>query len=233
MDSHEEMKVKLAATDWWTFLLLCLLVSASDAQINIRAEPGQIVILPCEVPRNTTVLVVEWIRPDLDAEHVFWCKNGQSDPDHQHPSFRNRVELKDGGMKDGNLSVILKNVTINDTGTYECHVGLNQSNHRMSMINLTVVNPGGEAGHISDGGNKSVGANSGRNKNGTDSDGGTRHGAVRLSVSATVIYLLVVFGVGSCFVMHRQSKTYSYKPSYEKAVGYWLTAASKVKRYIT
>ncbi|KAF3698319.1 hypothetical protein EXN66_Car014000 [Channa argus] len=82
-----------------------------------------------------------------------------------------------------------------------------ESEHPSQPLDGLHLDGRGEAGHISDGGNKSVGANSGRNKNGTDSDGGTRHGAVRLSVSATVIYLLVVFGVGSCFVMHRQSQT--------------------------
>ncbi|XP_067380577.1 coxsackievirus and adenovirus receptor-like [Channa argus] len=110
-------------------------------QEDITAKSGDHVTLPCHVPQNTQILVVEWIRPDLEPEYVFLYKNGQSHPDHQHPSFRNRVELKDSGMKDGNLSVILKNVTITDTGTYECHIYQSQRNHTMSIINLDVHQP--------------------------------------------------------------------------------------------
>ncbi|KAK2863478.1 hypothetical protein Q5P01_003011 [Channa striata] len=149
-------------------------------QRNITAEAGDNVTLPCQVPRNTQILVVEWIRPDLEPEYVFMYKNGQPVPDHQHPSFKNRVELKDGGMKDGNLSVILKNVMMDDTGTYECHVYQSQRNHTMSIINLNVHQP---AGHTEEGGKKD--------------------GHVGPTVGVTVIVLLVVV-VG--FIIYKISK---------------------------
>lgn len=47
--------------------------------------------------------------------------------------------------KTGNLSVILKNVTTNDTGTYECHAGYDNNDVKLlSTVNLTVVDPPGE-----------------------------------------------------------------------------------------
>uniref|UniRef100_A0A7N6BTB6 Ig-like domain-containing protein n=1 Tax=Anabas testudineus TaxID=64144 RepID=A0A7N6BTB6_ANATE len=91
---------------------------------------------------DTQILVLEWIRPDLEPENVFFYKNGQSHPERQHPSFRNRVELKDEHMEEGDLSLILKNVVISDTGTYECHVYQSERNHTMSIIDLKVDDSG-------------------------------------------------------------------------------------------
>ncbi|XP_067370529.1 coxsackievirus and adenovirus receptor-like [Channa argus] len=139
-------------------------------QEDITAKSGDHVTLPCHVPQNTQILVVEWIRPDLEPEYVFLYKNGQSHPDRQHPSFKNRVELKDSGMKDGNLSVIVKNVTITDTGTYECHIYQSQRNHTMSIINLDVHQPGG------------------------DERGGDRDGHVGLIVGLPVVVVVVFAG---------------------------------------
>uniref|UniRef100_A0A3Q4H125 Immunoglobulin V-set domain-containing protein n=1 Tax=Neolamprologus brichardi TaxID=32507 RepID=A0A3Q4H125_NEOBR len=68
-----------------------------------------------------------------EERHLAWCvriikcqvrgtaKYGRFDPANQHPSFKNRVDLQDRQMKDGDVSLILKNVTINDSGTYKCH----------------------------------------------------------------------------------------------------------------
>uniref|UniRef100_A0A3P8QRC0 Ig-like domain-containing protein n=1 Tax=Astatotilapia calliptera TaxID=8154 RepID=A0A3P8QRC0_ASTCA len=95
-------------------------VSSHSVQKNITA--GQNVTLPCRAPNNNkTITMVEWSRPDLGSEYVLFYRNKQFAPDNQHPSFKNRVDLQDRQMKDGDVSLILKNVTINDTGTYECH----------------------------------------------------------------------------------------------------------------
>uniref|UniRef100_A0A668A4J4 Immunoglobulin V-set domain-containing protein n=1 Tax=Myripristis murdjan TaxID=586833 RepID=A0A668A4J4_9TELE len=68
-----------------------------------------------------------------------------------HPSFKNRVELKDKKMKNGDLSVILKNVKKEDSGTYECHFIAAGAKHMkraiiktppISTIRLEVVDPG-------------------------------------------------------------------------------------------
>ncbi|CAI5660509.1 unnamed protein product [Oreochromis niloticus] len=75
-------------------------------------------------------------------------------PDEQHPSFKNRVDLQDRQMKDGDVSLILKNVTINDTGAYECRVNVSGRNKDpISVIYLSVVAPPGQTGgHTEDGG---------------------------------------------------------------------------------
>ncbi|XP_014881116.1 uncharacterized protein LOC106942361 [Poecilia latipinna] len=89
---------------------------------TISAVPGQIVSLPCRLPNNKPAVVVQWTRPDLEPEYVLLFRDEQPDPENQHPSFRKRVELQDRRMEDGDVSLLLSNVTTNDTGTYERRV---------------------------------------------------------------------------------------------------------------
>uniref|UniRef100_A0A3Q0RSA2 Ig-like domain-containing protein n=1 Tax=Amphilophus citrinellus TaxID=61819 RepID=A0A3Q0RSA2_AMPCI len=104
---------------------------------------GQKVTLTCRAPNNNNdnVRAVEWSRDDLKDEHVLLYRDGHFELENQHPSFKNRVDLQDSQMKDGDVSVILKNVTFNDTGTYECRVFMTGTNEFISIIYLSVVDP--------------------------------------------------------------------------------------------
>ncbi|XP_039464128.1 programmed cell death 1 ligand 1-like [Oreochromis aureus] len=130
-------------------LMFVLFVSA-DQKI-ITAESGQDVTLTCRAP-NDNIIVVEWSRDDLgDEQCVFVYRNGRP-LDDQHPSFKNRVDLQDRQMKDGDVSLILKDVTINDTGTYECRV-VQREGDGIKLINSThlhVVPPGHTGGQEKD-----------------------------------------------------------------------------------
>ncbi|XP_035985866.1 coxsackievirus and adenovirus receptor homolog [Fundulus heteroclitus] len=109
----------------------------------IPAEPGDNVTLPCRAPENKDVIVVEWSRTDLGSDHyVLLYNNSHFDPEAQSPSFRNRVSLL--GVKNRDVSLVLKNVTTDDTGTYECRVVQGGKNRRkiqdtdpISIINLS------------------------------------------------------------------------------------------------
>ncbi|XP_019210151.1 programmed cell death 1 ligand 1-like [Oreochromis niloticus] len=137
--------------------ILLLFVCVFADQKNITAVSGQDVTLICRAPNNKSIIVVEWSRPDLDSKHVLLYRDEQFDPEEQHPSFKNRVDLQDRQMKDGDVSLIVKNVTINDTGTYECRVAVSPKRallktYPINSIYLSVVDPPGQTGgHTEDG----------------------------------------------------------------------------------
>uniref|UniRef100_A0A3B4TFX6 Ig-like domain-containing protein n=1 Tax=Seriola dumerili TaxID=41447 RepID=A0A3B4TFX6_SERDU len=114
---------------------LCSVFFSLSVLVNKTAEPGATVILPCRAPSSTNIIVVEWSRPELGTEYVFMFRDRRSVPENQHPSFQNRVDLNDRQMKDGDVSMILKNVTSNDTGKYECRVDEGRTN-RWKRANL-------------------------------------------------------------------------------------------------
>ncbi|XP_063319619.1 neural cell adhesion molecule 2-like [Pelmatolapia mariae] len=140
-------RVFMRETRLWQLSIIYLTVVDPPEQKNITAESGQDVTLTCRAPNNN-IKSVHWSRADLGDEYVLLYQDGRFYPDNQHPSFKKRVDLQDRQMKDGDVSLILKNVTINDAGTYECRVfmsGTNpQNNDPISIISLSVVVPPGE-----------------------------------------------------------------------------------------
>ncbi|XP_039464029.1 programmed cell death 1 ligand 1-like [Oreochromis aureus] len=117
----------------------------------ITAEPGQNAALTCRAPNNNSSITgVEWSRADLGDEYVLLYRDGRFDPEIQHPSYKNRVDLQDRQMKDGDVSLILNDVTINDAGAYECRVKTgtnirkraNLDGDPISIITLRVDPPG-------------------------------------------------------------------------------------------
>ncbi|XP_034757152.1 programmed cell death 1 ligand 1-like isoform X2 [Etheostoma cragini] len=131
-------------------LLLVLLAETASDLIVVTVHPGDDVTLPCQAP-DSSIRAVEWSRPDLKHEYVLLYRDGHLDPHHQHPSFRDRVDLVDRDLKDGDVSLTLKNVNITDTGTYECRVASGGSRRKkrtfiisepIRIIHLQVTEPG-------------------------------------------------------------------------------------------
>ncbi|XP_049917544.1 uncharacterized protein LOC126400687 [Epinephelus moara] len=98
--------------------ILCL--SAADSSV-VHVHPGDDATLRCEAG-DVSNLAVEWTRPDLEPQYVLFYRDGHFDTAFQHPSFTGRVELVDRELKGRDVSLTLKNVTSNDSGTYECRV---------------------------------------------------------------------------------------------------------------
>ncbi|XP_019210072.1 selection and upkeep of intraepithelial T-cells protein 8-like isoform X2 [Oreochromis niloticus] len=158
-------------------LMFVLFVSAD--QKNITAESGQDVTLTCRA-LNNNIIVLEWSRADLgDEQYVLLYRDGQFVPANQHPSFKNRVDLQDRQMKDGDVSLILNNVTINDAGTYECGV-VQRVRGPVTLINTTYlhVDPPGQTG--------------GQEMDEDNKDGGKEDGSVGVTVGLSVLVVAVV-----------------------------------------
>ncbi|CAI5660359.1 unnamed protein product [Oreochromis niloticus] len=209
----------------WIFLLCAYqLFSRATAENKdqkvIPAESGGNVTLPCRAPdKDIPIIVVEWSRADLEDDYVLSYRDGQFDPEDQHPSFKNRVDLQDRQMKDGDVSLILKDVTINDTGTYECRVVQRRTSrrkrahlktHPISIITLSVVDPPGQTGgHTEDGGKKDEGEKNGGKKDGGEKDGGKKDGEEDGSVGLKVGLSLSALLLGTAlvvFLMYRRQQ---------------------------
>ncbi|XP_025761117.1 programmed cell death 1 ligand 1 isoform X3 [Oreochromis niloticus] len=172
---------------------------------TMTAEPGQNITLTCRAPNNNNIVVLEWSRADLVEKYVLLLRDELFDLENQHPSFRNRVELQDRQMKDGDVSLILKDVTINDTGTYECRVVQRGTKHRkravlkndpISIVTLKVDPPGQTGGDTEDGG---------------------KNGSVGLKVDLSVPAVLLVAAVVG-FLIYRKHKQQQSQDSYQPPV---------------
>ncbi|XP_042257916.1 coxsackievirus and adenovirus receptor homolog [Thunnus maccoyii] len=193
----EKEKWKMPTLTFSLCLLACFLSFTVSAEITVK--PGENVTLQCQSPRGEAITALMWIRSDLNPDTdgcVFFFRENRSYEVYQHPSFRGRVQLRDPEMKDGDVSVILKNVTINDTGTYECRVYVNSKGPElMTTVYLTVTDSGHTAGNTWTEGDKDEGKKEEQN-----------HGlTVGLPVAAVIVLLLVVVAVVG-FVIYRQRR---------------------------
>lgn len=86
--------------------------SWSPAELEvIHAQSGQSVTLPCRAPGADPQADIRWSKHDLEPEEVVLIEGGVV----QHPTIRDRVTV-------GHLSITLKNVVLEDSGTYRCRV---------------------------------------------------------------------------------------------------------------
>lgn len=112
---------------------------------EFELNPGQDVYLQCQGPRDEVITLLEWNRADYNSDdYVFMYRNSRAYESHQHASFRGRVDLMDPTIKDGNVSVVLRNITIHDTGTYICRITIRKTEHvvHQCVINLRVTTSG-------------------------------------------------------------------------------------------
>ncbi|XP_056224945.1 butyrophilin subfamily 2 member A1-like isoform X2 [Seriola aureovittata] len=178
--------------------------------VNVTAAPGQTVSLPCRGPRDTDITVVEWSRAEPEPEQVFLYRDKKPDPQNQSPSFQNRVELRDRQMKDGDVSLTLKDVTRDDTGRYECRVQTeaNSFPEPISIIHLDVH----QKGITEERGDEEGGDKEGGDKEGNSSG----HGGLGVGLSAAALLVVVVVVVVG-FMIYRKRKRSTEQPSYELA----------------
>lgn len=78
-----------------------------------------------ETPLPVEELEVEWKKTDEEAlVHLF--QNGEDKPEAQYPSYRGRAKFFPEQIFKGNFSILLENITVEDTGIYKCVVYFDQ-----------------------------------------------------------------------------------------------------------
>lgn len=126
--------VKLILTLWVFFN--CSL----DQQqlLQITAQPGENVTLPCKAPDGVTIPTFEWTRTDLE-KYIYFQRDGHIETTEQDPSYVNRVL-----QEDVDLSLILKNASSNDKGTYKCRYIGEKGAKKFELINTVDLNVEGD-----------------------------------------------------------------------------------------
>ncbi|KAJ8361871.1 hypothetical protein AAFF_G00415990 [Aldrovandia affinis] len=109
--------------------------SAGDFSVSVPSAPvsvwlGDSVTLPCSVtpPMDVSPLEVRWYRPPHHNAPFLLYKDRRIEPSSQDNKYQGRVFLVGlgsgvGGLEGGNVSLSLRNVTMADSGAYECYVG--------------------------------------------------------------------------------------------------------------
>ncbi|XP_026114752.1 butyrophilin subfamily 1 member A1-like [Carassius auratus] len=94
----------------------------------IVAHVGSTVILPCWIspPENAEALEIRWYRQDQFSNPVLLYNQGKIQ-DVQEESYRNRSSLalrsdQSGGLKDGDVSLRLEKLRVQDGGLFHCYV---------------------------------------------------------------------------------------------------------------
>ncbi|XP_054863398.1 putative butyrophilin subfamily 2 member A3 [Amphiprion ocellaris] len=155
------------------------------------------------------IRAVEWSRPEMQSEYVLFYRDGRLDPYNQHPSYKNRVDLQDKEMKDGDFSLILRNVTMEDNGTYECRVFEKGKIDPISNIILEVHLSGDKSGIIGDGEDKDGGNKDGGNKDGGDRNGGDKDGGDKVGIivgAAVGVILLLAVALVAFLICRRHTR---------------------------
>ncbi|XP_039892311.1 uncharacterized protein LOC120736334 isoform X2 [Simochromis diagramma] len=168
-----------------TYLGLCLSLlvirvslgsAASDQQI--LRHPGMSVNLTFQVPTDTTSVWLKRLEKYKDNDkYISYCKDSTpTRPSDQEESIKGRVEGMDCSNISGTVSVTLKNLTSNDSGTYELQ-GVDHSGRYFNRtVFLNVTDPGQPGGHTEDGGKEAGGKEAGGKEAGGKEAGGKEAG---------------------------------------------------------
>ncbi|XP_078132491.1 myelin-oligodendrocyte glycoprotein-like [Sander vitreus] len=142
----------------FTLVVLLLLVGFTAVEGDSRvvgplqpivAAPGDDVILPCHVepPETVAGLTVEWSRPDRQpdprdrlsrVEYVHLYRDTREVPDMKISSYVGRTELFTEGLRHGNISLKIMNVTLADKGRFRCFIPKLNGQIQSSVVQLVV-----------------------------------------------------------------------------------------------
>ncbi|KAK7171299.1 hypothetical protein R3I94_001291 [Phoxinus phoxinus] len=113
---------------------------------QIVAHVGSTVTLPCWIspPENAEALEIRWYHHDQFSNPVLFYQHGKIQ-DVQEESFRNRSSLtlrsdQSGGLKDGDVSLRLEKLRIQDESSFHCYVsGESAYDSREVVLKVTAL----------------------------------------------------------------------------------------------
>uniref|UniRef100_A0A669CVQ9 Ig-like domain-containing protein n=1 Tax=Oreochromis niloticus TaxID=8128 RepID=A0A669CVQ9_ORENI len=115
------------------------------ADTYVTATCGQDVVLRCQNTTASPITLVEWQKSTVSSCYVYFFQDQCSYDNYQCNMFTGRVQLLDPSMRNGNCAVILRNVSVADTGLYTCEVSTRNTtiDHTRVVakghVNLTVT----------------------------------------------------------------------------------------------
>ncbi|KAK7877346.1 hypothetical protein WMY93_031950 [Mugilogobius chulae] len=107
-----------------------------EERVNTTVTEGEDCEMPCFISKDIEVIALMWT-VDVNKDLLIY-RRGQLMEDDIDPEFKGRVHLKDSSLKNGDMSVILSNVTTNDNGIYECLVQNKDEQNHLQLIHLIV-----------------------------------------------------------------------------------------------
>ncbi|KAG7497309.1 coxsackievirus and adenovirus receptor-like [Solea senegalensis] len=125
------------------FVSLALVI---DGLEELTVMSGRDATLQSWCSSNGEVTLIEWTRSDLQPlKYVFLYRNARSYGNYQNPGYRGRVELRNPEIKDGDVSITVKNVSVDDAGLYKCRTIVKENGNSTEFrrdINLRVTDSG-------------------------------------------------------------------------------------------
>ncbi|KAA0723985.1 Butyrophilin subfamily 1 member A1 [Triplophysa tibetana] len=129
-----------------------ILVEASDSKHVVEVLPGQIVgrvgltvTLPCWISPQTDAgtLEIRWYRPERYDTPVLFYRKGKIQ-EVQEEEYRNRSSLSrrsalSHGLKDGDVSLRLDNLTLQDGGVFYCYVSGDWYDSQAVTLNISAL----------------------------------------------------------------------------------------------
>ncbi|KAA0723984.1 Butyrophilin subfamily 1 member A1 [Triplophysa tibetana] len=129
-----------------------ILVEASDSKHVVEVLPGQIVgrvgltvTLPCWISPQTDAgtLEIRWYRPERFNTPVLFYQEGKIQ-EVQEEEYRNRSSLSrrsalSNGLKDGDVSLRLDNLTLQDGGVFYCYVSGDWYDSQAVTLNISAL----------------------------------------------------------------------------------------------
>ncbi|XP_039678398.1 CD276 antigen homolog isoform X2 [Perca fluviatilis] len=146
------MRTNTTVLPWKTITIIRLQVTEPAVVMEVPVRLGDDVILPCQAA-DPSICHVEWTRADLKPDTILSYRVEGSVLTILHPKYKeDKVELVEKDLKKGNMSLVLKNVSTTDQGTYKCRVtsgGSMRTNttvlpwKTITIIRLQVTEPAG------------------------------------------------------------------------------------------